>query len=208
MEINTNGKTLREIIAIFARKEISYPLTFQYCNKYMQKENGYISLANTFLTKGEKGAADNICFYKWLTDNKESTVTDLIKEQGYGEEFVYCIEEQLNGEKYERPNQKWHYLISYWAFKEYATTEEYAQKYKEAGCKWGVKPTKITGAFLDSTKIYPLKCIELNLWIAESTLGTEFLDNKGVTEEFIKNSDEEEVKNLISEILSETRVNF
>ena len=41
------------------------------------KENGNISLANTFLTKGEKGATDNICLYKWLKDNKESTVTDL-----------------------------------------------------------------------------------------------------------------------------------
>lgn len=33
-------------------------------------------------------------------------------------------------------------------------------------------------------------------------------ENKGVTEEFIKNSDEEEVRNLICEIFSETRVNI
>lgn len=66
--------SVEDVIKAFANKDSGYPLTYEYCNKFMQEEGGYISLAGTFLGKGDMGKRDDRLFYQWIVSHFEEAL--------------------------------------------------------------------------------------------------------------------------------------
>lgn len=202
--------SVEDVIKAFANKDSGYPLTYEYCNKFMQEEGGYISLAGTFLGKGDMGKRDDRLFYQWIVSHFEeesliekstviNTLKGVMKEDC--KEFVFSIKDTFNYCEKRRPNQKWHCLISYLAFKEFTTT----QIYKDNLEKGWLKPIKLDEKpFLESKVSNYLKCRELKLWIMEAIKGTDAIKVTDALIEKINLKNKREADDIIDSLWKNT----
>ncbi len=192
---------LLEAINVLAEKNSSYPLTYAYCDRFMQKNGGYIDVARTFLNNGKKGKKDDKLFYKWIQNVKydKSKVLKMLKEKGLDDDFIFTIHDELHGEGKTRPNPKWHFLISYCAYKEYVSTEEYRKEYEENGdTKWydPIENFESLALINDSRFVG-----EFKLWILEA-LGAEI----GISVEDIEKNEKSYILKIINERWNDDKI--
>lgn len=161
--------TVRMLLKLLEKKEKTYPITYEYCNSYIQEDGGYISLAGTFLSQGDMGKVEDRDFYCWIKEGKSEILNN------FQNDFIFQISDDFNGKETIRPNQKWHFIVSYLAMKEYFSTERYktlCQKYPSIG----IRPVELRGnetffdlnAFGNKISIAMIKSPELLLWLAEA----------------------------------------
>ena len=143
-QYSNNPDTYNEIVEYF--KSVSKPIDSDYYELalYFLDENKNIKLAS----ESDK------CYKKWLEDlikndkESESVVLSLLKKEYQNkadlEKFIFA----LNGLDIEL-NQKWHFFISYWGYREYVTL------YPENNCGFPVIKDNIYN---------PFQCKELNTW--------------------------------------------
>lgn len=112
--------TNKDIIKFYSRKAIENEEVFQKTNffekEHRQRSSGYISLAQTFLSDGVLGEDDNDKrFYKWLRAKEEEQTIYQLRALRYLEKdakFDIFL-------KHSRLNQKWHCLVSWYAYTEF-----------------------------------------------------------------------------------------
>lgn len=94
--------------------------------KYNNPKGPYFALAKYFQDKGENEDYIDKCYREWLSteienyENCESIVLSCLKGKYNTKEKLKNFVFLVNDEKPEL-NQKWHYFISYWGLREYAT---------------------------------------------------------------------------------------
>lgn len=158
--------TVREIIQFYVEKEKNQPLTDWIMNNgYGQARAGYIYVANergkdnkqVMQILREKEAelkkTKELCWLKALSDSKE----------------VF-----LSKEEQSKPNQKWHLLISYYAFSLIVRKYEIDSKVNGLDSIDGMKFT-VFGR---------INCPELCLWMVEAAVDGEILTADEVEELF------------------------
>lgn len=161
--------TVRMLLKLLEKKEKTYPITYEYCNSYIQEEGGYISLAGTFLSQGDMGKVEDRDFYCWIKEEKSEILNN------FQNDFIFQISDEFNGKETIRPNQKWHFIVSYLAMKEYCSTERFkilCQKYPSIR----IRPVELRenesffdlNAFGNKISIAKVKSPELLLWLAEA----------------------------------------
>lgn len=161
--------TVRMLLKLLETKEKTYPTTYEYCNSYIQEDGGYISLAGTFLSQGDMGLVEDRDFYCWIKEEESEVLNN------FRNDFIFRISDEFNGKETIRPNQKWHFIVSYLAMKEYCSTERFkilCQKYPSIK----IRPIELreNEAFFDlnvfgnKISIAKVKSPELLLWLAEA----------------------------------------
>lgn len=161
--------TVRLLLKLLETKEKTYPITYEYCNSYIQEDDGYISLAETFLSQGDKGKVEDRDFYCWIKEGKSEVLNN------FRNDVIFQISDDFNGKETIRPNQKWHFIVSYLAMKEYCSTERFkilCQKYPSIR----IRPVELRenenffdlNAFGNKISIAKIKSPELLLWLAEA----------------------------------------
>lgn len=161
--------TVRMLLKLLEKKEKTYPITYEYCNSYIQEDGGYISLAGTFLSQGDMGKVEDRDFYCWIKEEKSEILNN------FRNDFIFQISDDFNGKEIIRPNQKWHFIVSYLAMKEYCSTERFkilCQKYPSIK----IRPVELRenenffdlNAFGNKISIAKVKSPELLLWLAEA----------------------------------------
>ena len=161
--------TVRMLLKLLETKEKTYPITYEYCNSYIQEEGGYISLAGTFLSQGDMGKVEDRDFYCWIKEEKGEVLNN------FGNDFIFWISDDFKGKEIIRPNQKWHFIVSYLAMKEYCSTERFkilCKKYpsiKVSPVELGENESFLDlKAFGNKISIAKVKSPELLLWLAEA----------------------------------------
>lgn len=116
----------------------------------------YQGVLLTFQTEGSKGTKEDIRFYHWMKENYKNLTTlrplmELMDTKDFCD-FVFLFGNMENPFH----NQKWHFYVSYLAFREFATLSEgvSATKYRKEDDKY------LTGAF-------HFNCPELIMWYNE-----------------------------------------
>jgi len=153
--------TAREIIQFYVKKEKNQDKTNEFLNGgYGQVRGGYISFANergedskqVIQILQEKEAelkkTKELCWLKALYDSKE----------------VFLSEEEKS-----KPNQKWHLLISYYAYK--LIVQRYGIKKVRVVEDIDAKKTTVFGC---------IRCPELCLWMVEAAVDGKILTHKDV----------------------------
>ena len=163
--------TVRMLLKLLETKEKTYPITYEYCNSCIQEDNGYISLAGTFLSQGDMGLVEDRDFYWWIKEEKSEVLNN------FGNDFIFQISDDFNGKEIIRPNQKWHFIVSYLAMKEYCSTERFKSLYqKYPSIKVRIRPVELgenenfldLNVFENKISIVKVKSPELLLWLAEA----------------------------------------
>ncbi len=93
----------------------------EYLNKYGPSGN-YQGVVKTFQSEGKEGCADDKAFYWWLRENYDKGLVSLgplSQKEGF-ENFVF----RFGNIKNPFYNQKWHFYVSYLAYREFATRAE------------------------------------------------------------------------------------
>lgn len=161
--------TVRMLLKLLETKEKTYPTTYEYCNSYIQEDGGYISLAGTFLSQGDMGLVEDRDFYCWIKEEESEVLNN------FRNDFIFRISDEFNGKETIRPNQKWHFIVSYLAMKEYCSTERFkilCQKYPSIK----IRPIELRenetffdlNVFGNKISIAKVKSPELLLWLAEA----------------------------------------
>ena len=127
--------------------------TCQQVIEYFEKGNepifdDYIQLANYFMDENSKHDPTDVLYKQWIKEIfknnswKESVVLQTLLEECYNndkdklETFIFKLE-------YVSPrlNQKWHFFISYWAYREFVTCCHPKCKIPEITNPNNVRPT-------------------------------------------------------------------
>lgn len=153
--------TAREIIQFYAKKERNQTKTNEFLNGgYGQVRGGYISFAN------ERGE-DSKQVIQILQEKKEELLK--IDELCWLETLYDRHEVLLSEEEKSKPNQKWHLLISYYAYK--LIVQRYGIKKVRVVEDIDAKKTTVFGR---------IRCPELCLWMVEAAVDGKILTNKDV----------------------------
>lgn len=169
--------TNKDIIEFYSRKVIEneevFQKTYYFEKEHRQRSGGYISLARTFLSGGMIGEDDNDKrFYEWLRAKEDEQTIYQLRALKYLEgdtEFDIFL-------NYSKLNQKWHCLVSWYAYTEFQGRLN-DKTYTEPICE----PDTQDSCILKKS----IRCPELRVWLLEAAVDGINVTNRDV-DQFLK----------------------
>lgn len=162
----TNEDIIKFYSSRVENKDI-FQRTYSFEEKYRQSDGGYINLAKVFDKKGDVEECDNKLFFDWLLKKKKEGTIYELKSFWYvkkDKEFDIFLNDS-------GVNQKWHCLVSWYAYKEFLgelNDDTYRASIIHKGYKTCILNTKNS-------------CPELRLWLVEAAV-----DGKNITNDDVK----------------------
>lgn len=198
----SNKLTLEKVIKFYMSRQEHYPISDLFMMNYRQKGTGYIAVYSIFTNQKHNGVEDNKHFYeliKCFIDKKNHAAWK--PDDDYGEQLeknlnifnsmkkeeMLCHCEQTEYNELE-PNQKWHFLVSWCAYKLLVKNDKkefldgIATKASPFGYGMNEKPVKWVGTktiIKKESKItiqeHEILCPELRLWMYEAAFDGEII---------------------------------
>lgn len=167
--MNEKMKKYQKIINFYVAKKSHYPITDLFCMNFKQKEGGYVKVYEDL--SNEKKSPDNAEFFEIIRNNQE-----LMEPLKWLEKLDEKEKKCYIDEKYQQlePNQKWHFLISWMAFKIVVETNPLKN------------PTRVTKLPDNVKQFCGVNCPELRLWLFEAAMDNDIVKIQDVYEMYSK----------------------
>ena len=151
--------TVEKIIEFYSHANEHYPISDLLVYKYAQKKGGYVELADEF--KGIVPIRD---------EDKKFFDSDVIEQTKYTPLKYFFMPQSGKG----IPSQKWHFLISYYMYKEITGNKDIKK----------IEESKPDDWYFTDDKRTEYKCPELCLWMVEAAMEGNIITLEDVHELF------------------------